>query len=115
MVAKASMALKGTHKAMVGSNVLVKCNFELSNIGDNQDSKGDVYMSAKTHKLYLSFTVETVVISDGSRIMSDGGGSRLGGSTSLVEDSNSLIQMGDGGVATQGSTTLPSEPTAEGN
>ena len=112
MIEKASMALSSAQKSLVRGNVLVKCNFELSNVGDNQDLRGDLYMSAKTHKLFISLSLDTVVISDGSRIISDGGGSRtMIGSTSLVEDSSSLIQLGD--AMNQGSTTLPAEPTAD--
>lgn len=111
MILKCSMALEGTHKSMVGGNLHVRCNFELSNVGDNQDLRGDLFISAKTHKLFLSLPLDTVIISDGSRIISDGGGSRLTGS--LVEDSNSLIQIGEGGSVINASTTLPSDPATD--
>lgn len=91
---KVSAALAGAQKALIGGEILVRCKFELSNIGDHTDGKGDVYMSAKTHKLFVALTLENLVVSDGSRIISDGGGSRTMMSNSLVEDSNSLIVIG---------------------
>ena len=116
MVIKCGLALQSSQKALVRGNVLVKCNFELSNMGENTDLRGDLFMSAKTHKLYVSLSLDTVVVSDGSRIISDGGGSRTSniiGSNSLVEDSNSLVAINGGMIAdNQGSTTLPAEPTS---
>lgn len=102
------MALSASQKAILHGDVLVKCSFELSNIGENQESRGDLFMSAKTHRLYISISLETVVISDGSRIISDGGGSRT---MVGLEDSNSMLQLGD---ITNGSTTLlPGELSTE--
>lgn len=93
MILKAAIALSGANKSLSRGDILVRCNFELGILAENSE-KGELFMSAKTHKLLLASQVDAFVISDGSRLMSDG--SNVLGSNSFVEDSNSMILMGGG-------------------
>ncbi len=84
LIVRSNRILNGASKAQIFGNLLIKCNFDLSNVGEN-DIKGDIYISAKTQKLFVALSLDTVVASDGSRIISDGGGSRV------IEETSSLL------------------------
>jgi hypothetical protein len=71
MMKVCNRVLSSASKADKEGNLLVRCPFELSNIGE-QEITGDLYISAKTHKLYICMALDSVLLSQDSKILEEG-------------------------------------------